>query len=428
MRRRFLLGPLVVVVFLCFLGAASLAAGTIALRVGYLVDPAAGTVAANQMILIKDGRIAEIGPGLKIPAGIEVVDLSKSWVMPGLMDAHTHITMGNLDLSAGIEAGYLKQSSAARVLIGLRNAQDVLRAGFTTIRDVGNEANFASVDLRDAINRGLFDGPTILTSGKIITAFGGQSQHISPEQGGFWLYEYIDADTPDEIRKAVRQVIYYGADVVKLVADNNAYFYSLAEIQAAVSEGHAAGRAVSVHVFAGGEPARNVILGGADSIEHGMLLEDELLALMKEKGTALVSTDFPEAHIAALDPGGLVFGGAKDFAGLIIDRLKRAHRIGVTLVFGTDTVRNLPGKNKPGMMLDYLAVWQAAGIPAADTLKAMTTNAAKLLRIEKTRGAVAAGFAADLIATPANPLDDIQVLRRVSFVMKDGKVIRRDNP
>ena len=251
MKNRIYLGPFMVVIFLCFLGGASLAAGTTALRVGHLIDPATGAIAANQIILVKDGRIAEIGPGLKIPAGIEVVDLSKSWVLPGLMDAHTHITMGNLDLSADIEAGYLKQSSAARALIGLRNAQDVLRAGFTTIRDVGNEANFASVDLRDAIARGLFDGPTILTSGKIITAFGGQSQHISPEQGGFWLYEYIDADTPDEIRKAVRQVIYYGADVIKLVADNNAYFYSLAEIQAAVSEGHAAGRAVSVHVFAG---------------------------------------------------------------------------------------------------------------------------------------------------------------------------------
>lgn len=419
-------GVIIFLGLLCGLAARPALAATTALRVGHLIDPATGASATNQVILVKDGKITEVGPGVKIPAGTEVIDLSRSWVMPGLMDAHTHITVGNFDLTAGIEAGYLKQSSAARALIGLRNAQDVLRAGFTTIRDVGNEANFASVDLRDAINRGLFDGPTILTTGKIIAPFGGQSMRISPEQGRFWLYEYIDADTPDEIRKAVRQVIYYGADAVKLVADNSPFYYSLAEIQAAVSEGHAAGRAVSVHIFAGGEPARNVILGGADSIEHGMLLEDDLLALMKEKGTALVSTDFPEAHLAALDPNGLYFGSAKEFAGMIIDRLKRAHRIGVMLVFGTDTVKNLPGKIKPEMMLDYLAVWQAAGIPAADTLKAMTTNAAKLLRIDKIRGAIAAGFAADLIAMPANPLDDVQALRRISFVMKDGKVIRND--
>jgi imidazolonepropionase-like amidohydrolase len=419
-------GVIIFLGLLCGLAARPALAATTALRVGHLIDPATGAAATNQVILVKDGKITEVGPGVKIPAGAEVIDLSRSWVMPGLMDAHTHITVGSFDLTAGIEAGYLKQSSAARALIGLRNAQDVLRAGFTTIRDVGNEANFASVDLRDAINRGLFDGPTLLTTGKIIAPFGGQSMRISPEQGRFWLYEYIDADTPDEIRKAVRQVIFYGADAVKLVADNSPFYYSLAEIQAAVSEGHAAGRAVSVHIFAGGEPARNVILGGADSIEHGMLLEDDLLALMKEKGTALVSTDFPEAHLAALDPNGLYFGSAKEFAGMIIDRLKRAHRIGVMLVFGTDTVKNLPGKIKPEMMLDYLAVWQAAGIPAADTLKAMTTNAAKLLRIDKVRGAIAAGFAADLIAMPANPLDDVQALRRVSFVMKDGKVIRND--
>ena len=416
----------VIISFLCLAGLGTLAAGTTALRVGHLIDPATGTVAKNQIVLVKDGRIAEVGPSVKIPAGAELIDLSKAWALPGLMDAHTHVTFGGLNLTVGIEALYLKQSSAARALAGLRNAQDVLLAGFTTIRDVGNEANFASVDLRDAINRGLFDGPTILTTGKIIAPFGGQSVRISPEQGRLWLYEYIDADTPDEVRKAVRQVIYYGADAIKLVADNSPFHYSLAEIQAAVSEGHAAGRAVSVHIFAGGEPARICILGGVDSIEHGMLLEDDLLALMKEKGTALVGTDFPEAHIAALDPEGQAFGSAKEFSGLIIDRLRRAYKAGVTLVFGTDTVSHLPGKNRPAMMLDYLAVWQAAGIPAADTLKAMTTNAAKLLRIEKTRGAVAPGFAADIIATPADPLEDVQALRRVMFVMKDGKVIRHD--
>ncbi len=415
---------LAILVFLALAAAGLAATSTTALRVGHLIDPATGKAASNQIVLVKNGKIAEVGPAVKIPAGAEVVDLSKAWVMPGLMDAHTHMTLKNMSL--GLEVLYLRQSSAARALVGLRNAQDVLRAGFTTIRDVGNEANFASVDLRNAINRGLFDGPTILTTGKIIAPFGGQSSRISPEQGRFWQYEYIDADTPDEVRKAVRQVIYYGADAVKLVADNSPFHYSLAEIQAAVSEAHAAGRAVSVHIFAGGEPARICILGGVDSIEHGMLLEDELLALMKEKGTALVGTEFPEAHIAALDPGGQSFGPAKEFAAAIIDRLRRAYRAGVTLVFGTDTVSDLPGRSRPQMMLDYLAGWQAAGVPAAETLKAMTTNAAKLLRIDKERGAAAAGFAADLIAMPANPLEDVQALRGVDFVMKNGKIVRND--
>jgi imidazolonepropionase-like amidohydrolase len=401
-------------------------AQTTAIRAGNMIDPASGTIAKNQIILVKDGKIIEVGPKVTIPAGADVIDLSNAWVMPGLMDAHTHMTFDMKSEDIGIEAIYLKESTAMRAFRGLRNAQDVLHAGFTVIRDVGNDANYAAVDLRDAINKGWFTGPTVLTSGKIITPFGGQSKRIPPEQGFFWLYEYIDADNVNEIRKAVRQNIYYGADLIKLVTDNSAFFYSVEEIRAAVEEAHAAGLRVSVHAI-GGEAARNVILGGADSIEHGFMLTDELLKLMKDKGTWLVSTDFPEAHIAALDPTGAVFGGpAKDTAAGIIDRLKRAHQIGVKLVFGTDSVADLPGKNRADMMLDYLSSWEAAGIPPADTLRAMTTEAANLLKIEKTRGQIAPGFAADVIATPANPLDKIQSLRQVKFVMKSGKIVRND--
>jgi imidazolonepropionase-like amidohydrolase len=401
-------------------------AQTTAIRAGNLVDPVKGTITKNQVILVKDGEIVEVGPAVKIPASAEVIDLSKAWVMPGLMDAHTHLTFNMQSHDIGIEAIYLTESTAMRALRGLRNAQDVLRAGFTTIRDVGNDANYAAVDLRDAINKGWFTGPTVLTSGKIITPFGGQSKRIPPEQGRFWLYEYIDADNADEIRRAVRQNIYYGADLIKLVTDNSAFFYSVEEIRAAADEAHAASLPVSVHAL-GGEAARNVILGGADSIEHGFMLTDELLKLMKDKGTWLVSTDFPEAHIAALDPTGAIFGGpAKDMAAGIIDRLKRAHQIGVKLVFGTDSVANLPGKNRADMMLDYLAVWEEAGIAPAETLRAMTADAAKLLRVEKKRGTIAAGLAADIIATPANPLENIQTLRQVMFVMKNGKVVRYD--
>jgi len=167
-------------------------AETTVIRAGNLIDPAAGIIARNQIILVKDGKIAEVGTKAAIPAGAEVIDLSSAWVMPGLIDAHTHLTFNMNGLN--IEAVYLTESTAMRAFRGLRNAKDVLRAGFTTIRDVGNDANYAAVDLRDAINKGWFTGPTVLTSGKIITPFGGQSRRIPPEQGLFWLYEYIDAD------------------------------------------------------------------------------------------------------------------------------------------------------------------------------------------------------------------------------------------
>ena len=395
---------------------------TTAIRAGNLVDPASSTVVKGQIILVKDGKIVEVGPGVKVPAGAEVIDLTNAWLMPGLMDAHTHITL-DFDMASGFDIIYLRESSAMRALRGLRTAEDILQVGFTAVKDVGNDANYAAVDIRDALRKGWFIGPTVLTTGKIIAPFGGQTHRIAPEQGFFWLFEYLDADSVDEVRKAVRQNIYYGADAIKLVSDNSAFHYTVEEIRAAAEEAHAAGLAVSVHVL-GGEAARKVILGGADGIDHGFYLSDELLQLMKEKGTWLIGTEFPAAHLEKLDPAGTL-GKANEEAAKYIDRLKRAYKIGVKMAFGTDSVSNLPGKNRGEMMLDYLDMWDAAGVPAAATLKAMTTDAAEFMRINKVRGSIAKGMAADIIATPANPLESIQALRQVSFVMKDGKVVKK---
>jgi imidazolonepropionase-like amidohydrolase len=411
--------------FLCLISG-PINAQTTAIKAGNLIDPATGEVTQDAVILVKKGRIAEVGPNVAIPGEAKTIDLSKAWLLPGLMDAHTHITLNFKTFQAGLEGIYLKQSTAMRALRGLWVAQHILHAGFTTVRDVGNDGNYAAIDLRDAINRGWFEGPTILTTGKIIAPFGGQSARVPPEVGPFWLHEYIDADGDDEIRKAVRQVIYYGADAVKMVTDNSAFHYTESEIRTAVEEAHAAGLPVSIHAM-GGEAARNVILGGADSIEHGFMLSDDLLQLMKEKGTVLVGTDFPEAHLRQMDPDGVFMGGAKTVAAMIINRLKRAHKIGVKLVFGSDTVSDLPGKNRGDMMLDYLDVWEAAGIPPIETLRAMTVDAAEFLQVDETRGAIRKGLAADIIAMPEDPLSDIQALRKISFVMKNGKVVRHDD-
>ncbi len=221
----------------------------------------------------------------------------------------------------------------------------------------------------------------------------------------------------------MRQNIYYGVDLIKLVADNSAYHYSLEEIQAAVDEAHHAGKAVAVHVY-GGEAARNVILGGADSIEHGFFLSDDLLQLMKEKGTVLVGTDFPLAHLVAMGP----IAGLPDpniLGPNIVDRLHRAYAIGVKMAFGSDTVMELPNKTRADMMLDHLEIWRQAGVPPAEILKCMTTNAAELLRVEKQRGAIAPGLYADIIAMSESPLENIEALRKVDFVMKNGAIVRR---
>lgn len=399
-------------------------AQTIAIRAGNVIDPATGSVAKNQVIVVENGKITAIGAAVSIPKDAQVMDLSNEWVMPGLIDAHTHMTLNELPGKAPFEAVYLKESTAFRGFRGLHNSQIVLQAGFTTLREVGNEANYACTDLRKAFQEGWFDGPTLQCAGKIIGPYGGQSVGMPAEQGAFWRYEYIDADTPDEIRRAIHENIYYGADVIKLAADNSAFHYSENDIRVAVEEAHAAGRPVAVHVY-GGQAADNVIRGGADSVEHGFELTDEQLRLMKEKGTFLVGTDFPATHLAGLNPSNDTLANAEVLGKKIIDRLARAHRIGVKMAFGSDTVTEMSGKTRADMVWDYLAVWRAANVPLADILKAMTTNGAELLRLKKERGALATGQFADIIAMPADPLSDIESLRKVNFVMKNGKIVRK---
>jgi imidazolonepropionase-like amidohydrolase len=404
--------------------AAPLYAGVVALRAGSVIDPAHGTVAKDQIILVENGKIKAVGAGIAIPADAEVIDLSHEWIAPGLIDAHTHMTLTEIEGDAPFESFYLNQSSTLRGLRGLHNAMQVLQAGFTTLRDVGNSAEWAMSDVNRAIEAGWFLGPTIIDSGKIIAPFGGQSRNIPPRQGPFWQFEYIDADGPAEIRKAVRTDIYYGAGVIKLVADNNPYHYSIEEFRAAVDEAHRAGIPVAVHVYAG-DALENAIEAGVDSIEHGFDLTDAQMKRMKDKGIFLVGTDFPRAHLDIVGTSGGILPEPAVLAPKIIDRLKRAHRVGVRMAFGSDTVIDMPGRTRADLMFDYLAVWRAAGVPPADILRAMTTDAAELLRVNKVRGSISQGLSADIVATPANPLDDIEGLRKIDFVMKDGKIVRK---
>ena len=409
---------------LLLLITAPLYAQVVAIRAGTVIDPAHGVSAKDQVILVEGGKIKAMGAGLAIPAGAEVIDLSHEWLTPGLIDAHTHMTLTEIEGDAPFESFYLNQSSTLRGLRGLHNSMEVLRAGFTTLRDVGNSAEWAMSDVRRAIESGWFVGPTIIDSGKIIAPFGGQSHNIPPKQGPFWQFEYIDADGPAEIRKAVRTNIYYGAGVIKLVADNNPYHYSIEEFRAAVDEAHRAGIPVAVHVYAG-DALENAIEAGVDSIEHGFDLTDAQMKRMKDKGIFLVGTDFPRAHLDIVGTSGGILPEPAVLAPKIIDRLKRANRVGVRMAFGSDTVIDMPGRTRADLMFDYLGVWRAAGVAPMDILRAMTTNAAELLRINKTRGSIGVGLSADIVATPANPLEDIEGLRKIDFVMKDGKIVRK---
>ncbi len=392
------------------------------IKAGHFFDARSGKMLENQTIIIENGKIKEVGTNLKINKTDLVIDLSTSYVLPGLMDCHVHITADLPYRNIGIEQMYANESTSLRAIRGTVLAKQFLDNGFTTIKEIGNDANYATADIIKAIKRGWIQGPTVIYAGKIIAPYGGQSRGINIEHEHFWNFEYIDADTPDEIKKAVRQNIYYGATVIKMVTGDNG-IYSIEDIKAAVDEAKKYGLKVTVHVRNDAASGTNVILGGAAGIEHGFELDDTQLQLMKDKGTFLVGTDFSFDNWYAY---GMDSTTAKTMTNMVIDRLKRAYKIGTKMAFGTDIIVNLPGLNRIQSNLKILNTWKAAAIPNSYILQTMTIHAAELLGIEKERGVLGQSYYADIIALKNNPLDDIEAIKTVQFVMKEGKVIRRD--
>ncbi len=390
------------------------------IKAGHLFDPRTGKMLKDQIIIIRDGKILEAGSNLKYKDNDTVIDLSKSWVLPGLMDCHVHITFNFNYKNWSYVQLYTTESSSLRALRGAYVAEQFLMNGFTTIKEIGNDANYATADIIKAIEKGWINGPTIYYAGKIIGPYGGQTSGINIENEHLWDFEYIDADNPDEIRKAIRKNIYYGANVIKLVSGQQAGYYDLEDIRAAVEEANKSGKKVTVHVQ-GGTAARNVILGGAAAIEHGFELDDDLLRLMKEKGTFLVGTDVGyDSNIGwGLDS---VTARAEEMN--CIDRLKRAYKIGVKMAYGTDLVIDEPGLNRIQVSLKVLKTWKSAEIPSSYILQTMTIYAAELLGCEKSRGILEKSYWADIIALKSNPLEDIEAVKNVHFVMKEGIIVK----
>ncbi len=414
----------ITIAFLFLISTLTTQAQNTVIKAGHFFDSRSGKMLDNQIIIVQNGKIKEVGTNLKFSKTDTIIDLSNSWVLPGLMDCHVHITANNPYRAKrfGVRGSFISESSSFRALRGAFVAEQFLMSGFTTIKEIGNDANYATADIIKAIKEGWVKGPTIVYAGKIIAPYGGQSRGVNIEKEKIWEFEFIDADTPDEIKKAVRKNIYYGANVIKLVSGDNGY-YNLEDIKAAVDEAKKFGYKVSVHVF-GGEAARNVIMGGAASVEHGDDLDDYLLRLMKEKGTFLVGTDFSFDNSYAYY--GIDSASAEKSTIQLIDRLKRAYKIGTKMAFGTDIIIDLPGLNHVQSGLKVLETWKAAKIPPSYVLQTMTFYAAELLGMEQTRGVIEPTYYADIIALKNNPLDDIEAIKTVQFVMKEGKVIRRD--
>jgi imidazolonepropionase-like amidohydrolase len=410
-------------IFFVFVLVDTNAAQIIAVKAGRLVVPETGITLSNQIIIVEGTKIKAVGVDIPVPIGATIIDLSNSTVLPGLFDSHAHTAF--LINRNGRERGSLyfydlTHTSAERAIHAVVNARDLLSSGFTTIRDIGNDSNYIVTDLRRSIDAGLIPGPTIINAGRIIAPFGGQYQ-LQPERRELGEPEYYFADTKDEMRKAIRENIHFGAKVIKIVVDDQLYIYSVDDIRYIIEEAARAGLKVAAHCVTE-QGAQNAAEAGVASIEHGFVMSNETLAVAKKNNVVLVNTDFTEKAWLAY---GLSAEAAKRLQQRSIDRLQRAYKIGVTLAFGSDLIFYARDETRGTWAISQIETFTEAGIPNKVILQSMTTNAAKLLGVEKARGFIQPGQFADIIATPDNPLDNISTLKQISFVMKNGKVFKQ---
>ena len=391
-----------------------------AIRAGRLVDPEAGTIANNQTILVQNGRFTAIGSGVAIPAGAQVIDLSGLTVLPGLVDAHNHLALTYKEEPERniYYLTYVLDPTPLRAIQAASNGIQMLAAGFTIVRDMGNNGNYADVALRQAIEQGWLPGPTIIPSGLIIGGMGGQFSP-TPEMaiGKKIVYpEYLEADTPDEIVKAVRQNALFGARVIKICVDCKPWGYTVDEIKLVVAEAAKAGLKVEGHCQTV-DGVRRAIEAGIWSIAHDRGMTDENHKAMARKGVYRVGTETPLSLTGHTSP--------QRYANTVA-MLKNAWENKVPLTYSTDADYYVPGKTRGEVAIEFIETWKAAGIPAPDILRALTIGGYKVSQTEATRGPIKVGMFADLIAVSGNPLQSIDALRDVRFVLKNGMVFKKD--
>src|SRR5499433_161574 len=420
MRRPFL------VLSVCLLAAAAAGAAPGSVRCGRLLDVRSGQMLSDQVVTFdSEGVIVSVAPAAGANAG--VIDLSRATCLPGLIDVHTHVT------SDPQHSGYagLGVSVPRQAVTGVKNTRLTLRAGFTTIRNVG-ATGFSDVAVRDGVNAGEIEGPRMLVSGPALGITGG---HCDDNLLPFEYHHRSEgvADGPWAARAKVREVVKYGADVIKVCASGGVLSkgdlpgtpqYTPEELQAIAEEAHKLGRKVAAHAH-GTQSIKDAIRAGIDSIEHSSLIDDEGIALAKQHGTYLVfdiyNDDFilQEGAKAGMLPESIE--KEKKIGRRERENFRRAFQAGAKMAFGTDSGVYPHGDN--AKQFAKMVEW---GMKPIDAIQAATINAADLLGLAGKAGSIESGYYADIVAVDGNPLENVAVLEKVRFVMKGGSVARND--
>jgi imidazolonepropionase-like amidohydrolase len=426
-----LMKVLIALVVLSLSGLAQAQTKFYAIRAARLFDGVNGMVTEPGLVVVADGKIQSVG-GRNVPTGAMVIDLGDATLMPGFIDAHTHLSdefNANYDAATLVD---MQRTVAERSIRATENARKTLMAGFTTVRDVGG-SDFIDVGLRNAINAGVIPGPRMLVAVHALGSTGGHCDDSAGFRFGLFNHETGPEDgvinSPDQARYAVRFNIKYGADVIKTCAsggvlsptdDVDVPQLSQEELNALVDEAHMLRRKTAAHAH-GAEAAKRAIRAGIDSIEHGTFLDDEALRMMHDKGVYLVPTLTTRLGLQETKFPPLVKTKADRAMAQQDVMMRRAIALGVKIALGTDAAVYPHGEN--AAEFGYMA---ADGMTNAQSLLAGTSVAADLLGLSEKVGTLKAGMAADVVGVPGNPLQNIGATRSIVFVMKDGVVYRND--
>jgi len=399
----------------------------IAIRAGHLIDTLAGRATGAQIIVVRDGRIVDVGPDVQVPGGARLIDLTAYTVLPGLMDAHTHLTIDQRNQDPLAE---LEHTAAERAFGAIPNARAVLLAGFTTVRDLGSYRALVDVALRDAINRGDVIGPRMYVAGAYITIAGGAGAvtGFAPDVTLPWDLRYGAANSPSEVRERVRVLAGERVDVIKMFATGAVLTHNSnpagreatpEELAAGADEAHSFGLKLAVHAH-GAEGIKAAIRAGAASIEHGTLMDDEGRALMKQHGTYLVPTLEIRECVGKNYPAEFV-SKAQQIMTAQLANFRKAVNAGVKIGFGTDIGVCRFGTNARefGLMVEN-------GMTTMHAIQAATTADADLLGVSAKLGSITKGKLADIIAVRGDPLQNVRLLEDVRFVMKEGRIYKQD--